>query len=46
MMFRHIWNLGEAGVAVPLLVLRNGETLEITIQSVNRYDYLKTPNLH
>jgi S1-C subfamily serine protease len=46
MMFRYIWNLGEAGVAVPLLVLRNGETMEITIQSVNRYDYLKTPNLH
>jgi S1-C subfamily serine protease len=45
-MFRHIWNLGEAGVAVPLSILRNGETMELTVYSVNRYDCLKSPNIH
>ena len=25
MMFRHIWNMGEAGVTIPLSILRNGE---------------------
>ena len=45
-LFRYVWNLGEAGISVPLSVLRNGETMDVAIQSINRYDYLKAPNIH
>ena len=39
--FRAMWSLGEAGVSVPLLVLRKSETLRITVSSTDRYKWLK-----
>ncbi|MCH7692489.1 MAG: serine protease [Proteobacteria bacterium] len=45
-MFRAIWVLGEAGVEVPLTVLRDGDTMEIRVRSVDRSDLLKSPRVH
>ena len=45
-MFRLIWSLGKAGVEVPLKLMRNQTTIDLTVQSVNRYDVLKSPHLH
>lgn len=39
--YRAMWALGEAGVDVPLRVLRNAETLLITLKSTDRYSWLK-----
>ena len=39
--YRAMWSLGEAGVSVPLLVLRDSETLSITVTSGDRYEWLK-----
>jgi S1-C subfamily serine protease len=45
-MFRKIWALGSAGVAVPLTLERDGRTLSITVESGARSDYLKKPKLN
>jgi len=45
-MFRRIWALGSAGVAVPLTLRRDGRPLEITVQSAARTDYLKKPRVN
>lgn len=45
-LFRKIWALGDAGVEVPLLVNRNGETFDIWIRSVDRNDLLRSPIIH
>jgi S1-C subfamily serine protease len=45
-MFRLVWGLGRAGVAVPLLVYRDGETMEVRVQSGDRRRFLKSPSLH
>ncbi|NKB49364.1 MAG: PDZ domain-containing protein [Alphaproteobacteria bacterium] len=45
-MFRKIWALGSAGVAVPLTLERDGRTLSITVDSGSRADYLKKPDLN
>jgi S1-C subfamily serine protease len=39
--FRKVWALGDAGVAVPLSILRGTTIQEITIRSDDRYKYLK-----
>ena len=39
--YRKVWALGEAGVSVPLTVLRGAELTEVSITSGDRYDYLK-----
>jgi len=39
--YRKLWALGEAGIAVPLTLLRQGGLTEITVTSGNRYNYLK-----
>ncbi len=39
--YRKVWALGEPGVGVPLLVQRGSEALEITVQSMDRYRWLK-----
>jgi S1-C subfamily serine protease len=44
--FRHIWSMGEAGIEVPLTVIREGERLELTIASISRRDLLKGPQIH
>jgi len=45
-LFRRIWALGPAGVDVPLLIYRDGRTLELSVRSGDRLRYLKTPRLH
>ena len=44
--FRSIWALGDAGVDVPLVVYRDGSTLEIRVPSGDRNRFLKGPKLH
>jgi S1-C subfamily serine protease len=45
-MFRKVWSLGDAGVAVPLLIYRDGRTFEVTVTSGDRTRFLKGPSLH
>lgn len=44
--YRHVWAQGEAGVDVPLTILRDGERLEITVTSGDRNTLLKRPSVH
>lgn len=44
--FRRVWSLGEAGVKVPIALMRDGETTEINVASADRDRYLKAPSLH
>lgn len=39
--YRKIWALGEAGVKVPLSILRGTEIQEFTLLSADRYQFLK-----
>jgi S1-C subfamily serine protease len=45
-MYRRIWSLGPAGVEVPLLVYREGRTLQIRVPSSDRNRHLKAPHMH
>ena len=45
-MYRRIWSLGPAGVEVPLLVYRDGRTIQIKVPSGDRSRFLKAPHLH
>jgi S1-C subfamily serine protease len=45
-LFRRVWSLGPAGVAVPLSVRRNGDSLRLSVRSADRNDFLKKPHLH
>jgi S1-C subfamily serine protease len=45
-LFRRIWELGDAGVAVPLTLNREGRTFEVTVRSTDRRNLLKGPVLH
>ena len=40
-MFRTVWSLGNAGIDVPLLLLRNSELEEKTIKSAERVEFLR-----
>jgi len=45
-MFRRIWAMGPAGTDIPLNLQRNDDQLEVHVQSVSRYDMLKSPQMH
>jgi S1-C subfamily serine protease len=45
-LFRSVWSLGAAGVEVPLLVHRDGNTFEVRVTSGDRQRFLKAPRLH
>ena len=45
-LFRRIWSLGQAGVEVPLLINRDGKTIEVKVRSGDRRRFLKGPVLH
>jgi S1-C subfamily serine protease len=45
-LFRRIWSLGHAGVEVPLLIYREGRTVEVRLRSGDRNRFLKGPSLH
>lgn len=44
--FRTIWEVGPAGVTVPLTIVREGEVSEVSIKSSDRNSILKPPQLH
>ena len=45
-LYRNIWRQGRAGVDVPLLVYRDGKTLDLSVHSADRARFLKSPSLH
>jgi S1-C subfamily serine protease len=45
-LYRGIWKQGKAGVEVPLLVYRDGKTLDFNVRSADRARYLKSPSVH
>ncbi|MCS6779168.1 MAG: S1C family serine protease [Geminicoccaceae bacterium] len=45
-LWRKIWGLGEAGVEVPLLLVRNGRRLDRTLRSIDREQMMRRPRLH
>lgn len=44
--FRMIWSLGPAGVGVPLRVNRNGQVVDLVVDSGDRRNFLKGPVVH
>lgn len=44
--YRRIWALGEAGVEVPLDILRGGQLVEIAVSSADRSQFYLAPKLH
>ena len=44
--FRKVWSLGRAGVLVPLVINRDGKTMEVNVRSGDRRRFLKGPVLH
>jgi S1-C subfamily serine protease len=44
--YRRVWSLGQAGIEVPLLIAREGRTLEVRVTSTDRGKLLKGPSLH
>jgi S1-C subfamily serine protease len=45
-LFRKIWELGNAGVEVPLTMHRDGRTFDVKVTSADRNRFLKGPSLH
>lgn len=45
-LFRRIWRLGPAGTAVPLVLSRDGEEVSVQVESADRNDFLKKPQVH
>jgi S1-C subfamily serine protease len=45
-LYRRLWKLGEAGVAVPMQVERDGSRLAMSVKSAARTKFLKGPRLH
>jgi S1-C subfamily serine protease len=44
--FRRIWASGSAGCDVPLVLYRNGATIDVHVQSIDRREQFKAPDLH
>ena len=44
--FRSVWTLGAAGVSVPININRNGNHLQLVINSIDRNDFLLKPQTH
>ena len=45
-LYRNIWRQGKAGVDVPLLVFRDGKTIDLHVHSADRTRFLKAPSVH
>ncbi len=45
-LFRRIWRSGEAGVEIPLTIIRNRESISITVRSTDRDSCLKSASVH
>jgi S1-C subfamily serine protease len=44
--YRKVWALGEAGVAVPLTLYREGVTFDVEVNSSDRAKFLRMPRMH
>jgi len=44
--YRKVWSLGQAGVAVPLTLYREGVTFDVSVNSSDRAKFLKAPRVH
>ena len=44
--YRKVWALGQAGVAVPLTLYREGVTFDVAVNSSDRAKFLKAPRMH
>ena len=45
-LFRSVWSIGPAGSAIPIEVERDDERVSVSIESVDRRDFWKAPELH
>jgi S1-C subfamily serine protease len=45
-MFRKVWSLGHAGIEVPMALDRDGEIIQVSIETIARSALLKGPKLH
>jgi S1-C subfamily serine protease len=45
-LWRQVWALGEAGVRVPLVLVRDGKRLDRTLASIDRASLMRRPRLH
>jgi S1-C subfamily serine protease len=45
-LWRRVWALGNAGVDVPMRIVRNKATKELLLRSADRADFLRKPHLH
>ena len=45
-MWRKVWAQGEAGVEIPLTLMRDGERLEMRLKSADRNSFLKQASVH
>jgi S1-C subfamily serine protease len=43
--YRKVWGMGEAGVEVPIEIIRDGRALGLKIRSADRASFLKRPRL-
>ncbi|MDQ6436932.1 S1C family serine protease [Mesorhizobium sp. LHD-90] len=43
--YRKVWKSGEAGVEIPMRVVRNGRDLWLRVKSADRRDFLRKPRL-
>jgi S1-C subfamily serine protease len=43
--YRKVWRLGPPGTTVPLAVARDGALVRLELQSADRGDFLKKPQL-
>ncbi len=45
-LFRRIWRSGEAGVKVPLTIVRNRESISVIVHSADRNSCLRSASIH
>ena len=45
-LFRSIWSIGAAGVSVPINIHRDGNHLQLAVNSIDRNDFLLKPQIH
>ncbi len=45
-LFRRIWRSGEAGVEIPLTIMRSRESISVTVRSTDRDSCLKSASIH
>ena len=45
-LFRRIWQTGDAGVEIPMTIVRNRESISVTVKSTDRDSCLKSASVH